>query len=95
MHEDSNIYGHCFEESKLCTNVPIICKVDTMESNLNIRSWNEVALLPPHAVVMMELDLGDVMGIVIAIVMALRCILYKQKQKRYKGLLTACRKTSD
>jgi len=66
-----------------------------MESNLNIRSWNEVALLPAHAVVMMELDLGDVMGIVIAIVMALRCILYKHKQKRYKGLLTACRKTSE
>jgi hypothetical protein len=62
-----------------------------MESNLNIRSWNEVALLPAHAVVMMELDLGNVMGIVIAIVMALRCILYEQKQKRHKVLLTACR----
>jgi hypothetical protein len=43
-----------------------------MESNLNIRSRNEVALLPAHAVVMMELDLGNVMDIVIAIVMALR-----------------------
>ena len=63
-----------------------------MESNLNIRSRNEVALLPAHAVVMMELDLGNVMGIVIAIVMALRCVLYEHEQKRYKGLVTACRK---
>lgn len=43
-----------------------------MESNLKIRSRNEVALLPAHAVVMIELDLGNVMDIVIAIVMALR-----------------------
>jgi len=33
-----------------------------MESNLNIRSLNEVALLPAHAFVMMELDLGNVMA---------------------------------
>ena len=33
-----------------------------MESNLNIRSRNEVALLPAHAFVMMELDLGNVMA---------------------------------
>jgi hypothetical protein len=57
-----------------------------MKSNLNIRSRNEVALLPAHAVVMMELDLGNVMRIVIATVMAVRCILYEYKQKRYKVL---------
>jgi hypothetical protein len=66
-----------------------------MESNLNIRPRNEVALLPAHEVVMTELDLGNVMGIVIAIVTALRCSLYECKQNRYKGLLTACRKTSE
>ena len=33
-----------------------------MESNLNIRSRNEVALLPAHAFVMMELDLVNVMA---------------------------------
>jgi hypothetical protein len=60
-----------------------------MESNRNIRSRNEVALFPAHAVVMMELDLGNVMRIVIAIVMAVRYSLYECKQKRYKGLLTA------
>jgi hypothetical protein len=60
-----------------------------MESNLNIRSQNEVALLPAHAVVMMELDLGNVMRIVIAIVMAVRYSLRGCKQKRYKGLLSA------
>jgi hypothetical protein len=66
-----------------------------MESNLNIRSRNEVALLPAHAVVMMELDLGNVMGIVIAIVTTLRCILYGREQKRYIGLPTAFRKNPE
>jgi hypothetical protein len=62
-----------------------MCGVNVMESILNVRSQNEAALLPVHAVVMMALDFGNVVPIVIVIVMGVRYCVCELMQQRHEG----------
>jgi hypothetical protein len=56
-----------------------------MESILNVRSQNEVALLPVNAVVMMALDFANVVPTVIVIVMGVRYGVRELLQQRHGG----------
>jgi hypothetical protein len=60
--------------------------VDVTESILNVRSRNERALFPVHAVVMMALAFGNVVPTVIVIVMRVQYYGCELMQQRHEGL---------